>query len=150
MKITLPSPELKQNNMKIDHLSPVSPLVSLIFGVMLVSGFHFQASAQTQQKPFASLVSSDETNRYFEADLGQLPSFFDKAYFLELIFRDSVVVVTNSSLKNRFLPLLCNDKMGTKQVLLRIDDIKARVIRISESMSESEKAIIVKKFEKYR
>jgi len=136
--------------MKISHSSSFPLLTGLLSGMILISIVFNHTYAQAQSKPFVSLVSSDETNRYFDVDLRQLPSFFDKAYFLELIFKDSTVVVQNSSLKNTFLPLSCNCKLETKQVLLRIEGLKTKVIRISASMSASEKAKIVKKFEKYR
>ena len=110
----------------------------------------YQANAQTQPKSFARLVSSDETNRYFEVDLGQLPSFFEKAYFLDITFGDTVVVVQNSSLKNNFLPLLCHTKLETEKVLLHIEDLKDKALKASGSISESEKLIMIKKFEKYR
>jgi hypothetical protein len=121
-----------------------------IAGLLIISGIFFQANAQTQPKPFARLVSSDSTNRYFEADLSQLTSFFERAYLLEIIFKDSLVVVQNSNLKNDFLPLLCNNKLETKKVLLHIEDLKAEVKRVSGRMSKSEKDILIKKYEKFR
>lgn len=136
--------------MKTDRSSSFSLLTGLIFGIILASGILLQASGQTQPKPFARLVSSDETNRYFELDLSQLPSFFEKAYLLDNLFGDSLVVVQNSSLKNEFLPLICNNNLKTEKVLLHLEDLKARVIKAAVSISESEKAIIERKFAKYR
>ena len=136
--------------MKFAHLLSISHLKLLLSGLFIVCGMFYQANAQTKPKSFVRLVSSDETNRYFEVDLRQLPSFFEKAYFLDNTFRDTVVVVQNSSLKNNFLPLLCHTKLETEKVLLHIQDLKDKVVKASISMSESEKAIMIKKFEKYR
>jgi hypothetical protein len=136
--------------MKMRHSSPIVMQVCLLFSMLLVSGFITKVNAQTQLKPFTALVSADESNRYFEADLSQLPSFFEKAYFLDLVFKDTIVVVQNSSLKNKLLPFLCNAKYDTKQVLTRMEDIKTSVLKSSASMSESEKSKTIKKFEKYR
>jgi hypothetical protein len=136
--------------MKTARSSSLSLLPGFIFGIILTCGILIQANGQTQPRPFARLVSSDETNRNFELDLSQLPSFFEKAYLLDIIFGDSIVVVQNSSLKNDFLPLICNNKLGTEKVITHLDELKTKVINEAASLTESEKAIIVKKFEKYR
>jgi hypothetical protein len=136
--------------MKTNRSSSFSLLLVLIFGIILSCGMLMQASSQTQPKPFARLVSSDETNRNFELDLSQLPSFFEKAYFLDIVFGDSIVVVQNSSLKNDFLPLICNNNLGNEKVITHLEELKTKVINAAASLSESEKAKIVKKFEKYR
>jgi len=136
--------------MKTNHSPNLTKLVGLITGVIVYCGIFIQANAQSPAKPFVSIVSSDETNKYFEADLSQFHSFFEKAYFLELIFKDSLLVVQNSSLKNKFLQLSCNNKLSTEKALFHISDLKSKTIRDSGEMSKSKKAILVKKYEKFR
>jgi hypothetical protein len=136
--------------MKTNHSPNLTKLAGLITGVIVYCSIFIQANAQTQAKPFVSIVSSDETNKYFEADLSQFPSFLEKAYFLELIFKDSILVVQNSSLKNKFLQLSCNNKLSTEKALLHISDLKSKTIKDSGGMNNSKKAILIKKYEKYR
>jgi hypothetical protein len=137
--------------MKIDHLSSFLSPSGLILLIILVSAIAFKSNAQTQEKPFVQMVSSDESNRYFDADLTQLPQFFERACLLDIIFRDSLIVVKNSNISGDYLALLCNNnKVETYKVITHIVDLKAKAQNLSAKLSETEKALMVKKFEKYR
>jgi hypothetical protein len=136
--------------MKKSQALTILTLCCLITGVMLFSGIFNKVSAQALNKPFISLVSSDSENRYFEVDLKQLPTFFEKAFFLDLLFKDTVVIVQNSNLKNGSMPLICNNKLETAKVKLHIEGFKEKAIKAGIGKSESEKAIFEKQHEKYR
>jgi hypothetical protein len=136
--------------MKNNHALTILTLTCFITGIIMFNGVFKKVSAQDLNKPFISLVSSDTENRYFEVDLKQLPTFFEKAFFLDLLFKDTVVIVQNSNLKNDSMPLICNNKLKTPEVKLHIEGLKAKAIKASIDKSESEKVLFEKQHEKYR
>jgi len=100
--------------------------------------------------PFVTIEGKEDPNTYYLLDLNQLPGFLEKAYLLDLLFKDHSVVVMNSSISGRTLKIASNAKIETAAVIKQIEDYRLQALKAGQVMSESEKTDLLNKYEKYR
>jgi hypothetical protein len=107
-------------------------------------------SIKTPCQPVAVVVSTDENNNNISVDLTRIPDFFGRAYLLDLLFSDPVLVVNNSNISGPSLELFSNKVNDINKVLNALETYYEKAILAEETLNESQKDELSKKYAKYR
>jgi len=121
--------------------------------VLILPAFVFgqqTASAGNASKAFASITSTDATNTYFSADLTQMPTFFERAYFLDAVFSDPKLVVNNSNISGTSIALFSSKEYDSAKVLETLESYYKKAIAAEKDFSSVKKDELLKKYEKFR
>jgi hypothetical protein len=126
-------------------------VLALLIIVLPFSVFSQKSNNDTKaENNFATLKSADEVNNYFLVDMTTFPGFFEKAYFLDLIFADSKLVVNNSNISGSTLELFSDRINDTEQLLKSLEEYCKKALSASTILKENEKQELVAKYNKYR
>jgi hypothetical protein len=101
-------------------------------------------------KPFATITSTDATNTYFSADLTLMPTFFERAYFLDAVFSDPKLVVNNSNISGESILLFSNKEYDAAKVLETLQSFHDKAIEAGKTFPPAKKNELLKKYEKFR
>ncbi len=108
------------------------------------------ATIGVPSKSFATITSSDATNTYFSVDLTQMPSFFERAYFLDVVFSDPKLVVNNSNISGSSIELLSSKEYDSAQILETLQTYSEKAIAAGKSLSPAKKNELLRKYEKFK
>jgi hypothetical protein len=107
-------------------------------------------SALISEHPIAVVVSTDAVKNNITVDLTGMPDFFDRAFLLDLLFSDPMLVVNNSSIAGPSLELFSDRLNDTSQVLKSLETYYNKALSAGKTLSENQKKELMKKYEKYR
>jgi hypothetical protein len=99
---------------------------------------------------FAILAETDETNNYFIADFSQLPSKFEKVFFLNLVFKNDKLVNIDSDVTQVKIWFLASKRYQQKEILAIFDRLKEKTTSAGKSFTEPEKEQWLLKNDKYK
>ncbi len=102
------------------------------------------------QGKFAVQVLNDETNNYFLADFNQFSTYFEKIYFINLVFGNGYIVNLEPNLKSRNIWFLANKKYPAEKVLTDFLKMKAETTTTCLKMTDTEKENWMKSNNKYQ
>ena len=108
------------------------------------------ASKVVPAKAFATVVSYDATNTYFSADLSCFSSFFERAWFLELVFADPQMVVNNSKITGESFDVFSSREYDSALMLEKLHAYRVQAIEAGKSTPASQKKELLVKYEKYK
>ncbi len=121
--------------------------------VFILPSFVYCQQANTvssASKAFATITSTDATNTYFSADLTQMPTFFERAYFLDAVFSDPKLVVNNSNISGTSIALFSSKEYDSAKVLESLESYYKKAIAAEKDFSLAKKDELLKKYEKFR
>ncbi|MDP1622574.1 MAG: hypothetical protein Q8M08_09590 [Bacteroidales bacterium] len=98
---------------------------------------------------FASVIESDGINNYFLLDFSQLPTRFDRVYFMNVSFASKEIINIDPDLNKTRVCFMANVKYDQNEVLAIYDDIKKKVVETSFSLPADKKAEWLKNNDKY-
>jgi hypothetical protein len=126
-------------------------LAGLLVLFLPLSGKGQQNSSGTVQAgAFSTDVSSDQVNIYFSADLLQLPVFFERAFFLQLVFADTKMVVNNSNISGATLEIFSSRENDPVQIKASLEVYRNQALEAEKNMPADQKKELVNKYEKFR
>ena len=126
-------------------------ILGMLFLLLPFTGKAQKANSNNSAtKAFAVIKSVDNTNTYFTADLMQLPTFFEKAFFLDLIFSDNQLVVDKSILSGASIELFSSLEHDPSAVLVSLKAYQEKAIEAETNFSAEKKAELLKKYDKFR
>lgn len=121
--------------------------------VFVLPAFVYGQQAATMgvpSKSFATITSSDATNTYFSADLTQMPTFFERGFFLDAVFSDPKLVVNNSKISGATIELFSSKEYDSEQVLETLQSYYEKAIAAGKNFPTDKKNDLIKKYEKFR
>ncbi|MFZ4547246.1 MAG: hypothetical protein ACOYN4_07420 [Bacteroidales bacterium] len=126
-------------------------LAAILVLILPVFVFGQQATtAGNASKAFVTITSTDATNTYFSADLTQMPTFFERAYFLDAVFSDPKLVVSNSNISGTSIALFSSKEYDSAKVLETLESYYKKAIAAEDDFSSVKKDELLKKYEKFR
>jgi len=99
---------------------------------------------------FSVLAISDANNNYYIADFTQLPSRFEKVWFMEQIFKDDQVVNIDGDLEHRHIWFMAKKGVAADVVEEYFSALKKKCLEKSSQWTEAEKTEWMKKNNKYK
>ena len=108
------------------------------------------ASNVVPSKSFATITSSDATNTYFSVDLTQMPTFFERAFFLDVVFSDPKLVVNNSKISGASIELFSSKEYDSAQVFATLQSYYEKAIAAGKNFPTEKKNELLKKYEKFK
>ena len=99
---------------------------------------------------FSVLAISDATNNYYIADFTQLPSMFEKVWFMEQIFKDNQVVNIDGDLEHHQIWFMAKKGVSSAIVEDYLSALKKKCLEKSSQLTEAEKTEWMKKNNKYK
>jgi hypothetical protein len=97
---------------------------------------------------FAVLVEEDYEYNYFVTDLTKFPGKTERMIFLNLVFKDDMVISIDSDISKEQLWLKAPADRSPQDVTCHLDDLKTESETQAGLMNESEKAQWLEKNEK--
>jgi len=141
---------MKTNPFSIKKTNFLSFLGMLVFSLPAFVFGQQAANVGNASKAFATITSTDATNTYFSADLTQMPSFFERAYFLDAVFSDPKLVVNNSNISGTYIALFSSSEYDSAKVIETLESYFNKAIDAGKNFSSAKKNELLKKYEKFR
>jgi hypothetical protein len=141
---------MKTNLFSIKKTNFLNLLGMLVFSLPAFVFGQQAANVGNASKAFATITSTDATNTYFSADLTKMPSFFECAYFLDVVFSDPNLVVNNSNISGTSIALFSSKEYDSAKVLESLESYYKKAIAAGKDFSSAQKEELLKKYEKFR
>lgn len=97
---------------------------------------------------FAISIGADKVNNYYLVDMSQFASLFEKVYFLNDVYQDSVLVCNLSDLNSVVLAFSAGKNYEIGFIKARFANLKAKAHQVSFTMTAEEKNEYVKQSNK--
>ena len=98
---------------------------------------------------FAVRAVSEGDYEYYVTDLTQLPSRFERIYFLNLSYADHRLVNIDPDIENSQLWFKAHYQYPENEIICLLDDFRKETLKISQSWTDSEKQSWLKKYDKF-
>ncbi|MEI6682754.1 MAG: hypothetical protein WCO44_09005 [Bacteroidota bacterium] len=99
---------------------------------------------------FAMVIDRDAENTYFLLDFRQLPSRFERVYFMNLSFGNYKIVNLDPVVTEDKICFKSNKQYGEREITAIFDDLKKRTTEVSVDWAESIKQKWLTENDKYK
>jgi len=114
------------------------------------SAFHARYAAIDMQGGFCMMVFTGERKNYYLADFSMLPDRFDKIWFMNLVFRDTIVVNADGAIDRERVWFTAGNIYPDKEVMARMNALLRETQRTSQAMPAVEKMDYLRLNDKYQ
>lgn len=98
---------------------------------------------------FCVLGERTGENNYYVADLTRFPDRFSRIYFLNLVFKEQIVVNIDPNIEKDQLWFKSHVTFPEEDVICRMDELLEETLESQQGMTEGERAAWMEKYDKY-
>ncbi len=130
--------------------------VSIVFALffMTISALAQESDLQFDQHKFGDrfcvLAVDDGENNYYVTDLTKLPSRFERIYFLNLVYKEKIVVNIDPDIDNEQMWFKAFDITAEEEVICLINDLKDEALEANAQFSDEERSTWLEQYDKYK
>ncbi len=114
------------------------------------SSFHMRYADFDMQGNFCMMVFAGERKNYYLADFTMLPERFDKIWFMNLVFKDTIVVNADRAIDRERIWFTAENAYPERVVTARMESLRQETLRKSGLMTAGEKSEYLRMNDKYQ
>lgn len=96
-------------------------------------------NCEVDLKTYYKLTNSDANNYYYQIDFSKFTTKFEKNYFMNLIYKNSVLVSIDSDLSKAKMNLIANIFHSEQKIIENIEDVIFKTVNANSTFTELEK-----------
>jgi hypothetical protein len=98
-----------------------------------------KANCEVNLKAYYKFAKSDANNYFYEIDFAKFPSQFEKSYFMNQVYKNSVLVSIDSDLSKSKIQIMANIAHTEQKILENIEDLIYKTVNANNTMTITEK-----------